>query len=159
MARDLKKVWLAHFVGPAMEWRDVRAGERVHEAFEREIEASTEKEAWRKARAYAAETGEGLEVSEIEEIFPSLEEILDLGYGFWSRQPVIERGHFDNLVYDDGGMRVWVSRQTLADYAGDRRAWLADRMTVEEKGPRGWKRVLGPGRASARSSPRRGTGP
>jgi hypothetical protein len=60
------------------------------------------------------------------------------GYDYWKRQATIESGHFDNLVYDDGNFRVWVSRQSLADYDGDRKAWMADRLTVEKKTAGRW---------------------
>ena len=63
------------------------------------------------------------------------------GFEHWSRQPVIEQGHTDNLVHDDGSFRVWISRMVLADYDGDRARWDADRITVEHcKGGR-WERV------------------
>lgn len=63
-------------------------------------------------------------------------------FAYWRRQPVLEKGHFDDLVYDDGRERVWVSRQSLADYDGNRRAWLRDRLTVERRGRGGvWRRV------------------
>ena len=29
--------------------------------------------------------------------------------------PVISRGHFDNLIWDDGEYRVWHSRMTVLD--------------------------------------------
>lgn len=54
------------------------------------------------------------------------------GYAYWLAQPTLESGHFDNLKFDDGKHRVWVSRQSLADYDGDRKAWMADRLTVEK---------------------------
>ena len=54
------------------------------------------------------------------------------GYAFWLAQPTLESGHFDNLKYNDGKHRVWVSRQSLADYDGDRKAWMAERLTVEK---------------------------
>ena len=63
------------------------------------------------------------------------------GYEHWKRQRVIESGHTDNLVYDDGNFRVWVSRMGLEDYNGDRRAWMADRMTIERRTGGGWVRV------------------
>jgi hypothetical protein len=62
------------------------------------------------------------------------------GYAFWKHQPVLDRGHTDNLVYDDGRHRVWVSRMTIDDYDGDRQAWLADRLTVEENINGRWTR-------------------
>jgi len=68
----------------------------------------------------------------------SLSQIRSLGYDFWKKQPTIESGQFDNLVYDDGKHRVWVSRQSLADYDGDRRAFMADRLTVEKRTKAGW---------------------
>lgn len=76
----------------------------------------------------------------------SLQRIVDYGYSFWARQPTIEQSHFDDLKYvgespmvggDISGrivrrpIRVWVSRQSLADYDGDRRAYNEDRFTVE----------------------------
>jgi hypothetical protein len=63
------------------------------------------------------------------------------GYDYWKRQPAIEHGHFDNLVFDDGQHRVWVSRATLADYDGDRRAYLADRLTIEHRVGGAWVRA------------------
>jgi hypothetical protein len=63
------------------------------------------------------------------------------GHEYWSRQRVIDSGHTDNLVFDDGHHRVWVSRMTLDDYDGDRRAYLADRITFERRTPAGWKRA------------------
>jgi hypothetical protein len=63
------------------------------------------------------------------------------GYEFWRHHPVLDSGHFDNLVYDDGKHRVWVSRMTLDDYGGDRQAWLAERLTVEELVDGRWERV------------------
>jgi len=30
----------------------------------------------------------------------------------------IRQGHFDNLKYDNGNTRIWVSRMTVADGAG-----------------------------------------
>ncbi len=59
-------IWLAHFVGPAMEARDVRAGEKPYDTHEEEIEAATQEEAWEKAKKRAEEIGEGLEVTEVE---------------------------------------------------------------------------------------------
>ena len=56
-----------------------------------------------------------------------------LGYEYWRDQPAIDSGHFDNLVYDDGHHRVWVSRMSLADYGGNRSAWLAERLTFEKR--------------------------
>jgi hypothetical protein len=54
------------------------------------------------------------------------------GFAFWQNQPTLESGHFDNLKYNDGKHRVWVSRQTLADYGGNRRAWMEERITFEK---------------------------
>lgn len=64
-------------------------------------------------------------------------EIKKLGYDFWKKQKSIDHGHFDNLVYDDGKHRVWISRQSVADYDGDRKAWLAERMTIEHRSSNG----------------------
>lgn len=63
------------------------------------------------------------------------------GFEFWQHQPTLESGHFDNLKFDDGKHRVWVSRQSLEDYGGDRQAWLAERLTVEELIHGRWERV------------------
>jgi hypothetical protein len=64
-----------------------------------------------------------------------------LGYEYWRRQPTLESGHFDNLVYSDGKHRVWVSRASVADYGGDRRAWLAERLVVEALHKGRWEKV------------------
>jgi hypothetical protein len=63
------------------------------------------------------------------------------GYDYWKAQPTLESGHFDNLKYDDGARRVWVSRASLADYGGDRRAFVADRLTVEKLVGGNWVKV------------------
>jgi hypothetical protein len=63
------------------------------------------------------------------------------GYDYWKRQPTLDSGHTDNLVYDDGRARVWVTRMTVADYDGDRRAWMAERLTVEHLVNGVWKRA------------------
>jgi hypothetical protein len=68
----------------------------------------------------------------------SLKEIKLLSYDFWKRQSAIDSGHFDNLVYDDGKHRVWVSRMTAADYDGDRDAWMSERLTIEKKSGGSW---------------------
>jgi hypothetical protein len=64
-----------------------------------------------------------------------------LGYDFWKRQETLDSGHFDNLKYDDGKIRVWVSRQSIADYGGDKRAWEADRLTIEKNENGDWVRA------------------
>lgn len=61
--------WLAHFRGPAMEARDLRAGESSFAHVKRELEAGTEDEAWQKGEQLAAEMGEGLELIEVEPTF------------------------------------------------------------------------------------------
>lgn len=71
---------------------------------------------------------------------PTLREIKALGYDWWKKQPVLDQGHFDNLVYDDGRYRVWVSRQGPGDY-DSRRDWLEDRFTIEENRRGRWVRV------------------
>lgn len=63
------------------------------------------------------------------------------GYAYWKSQPTLESGHHDNLKYDDGAHRVWVSRASLADYDGDRRAYMADRLTVEKLTGGRWEKV------------------
>lgn len=63
----------------------------------------------------------------------TLREAKIAGYDFWKRQKAIDQGHFDNLVYDDGKLRVWASRMTLADFDGDRSAWMAERVTFEKR--------------------------
>jgi hypothetical protein len=54
---------------------------------------------------------------------------------------MIDSGHFDNLKYDDGKARVWITRQTVADYYGDRKAWMQARMTIEQLVGGSWKQV------------------
>lgn len=71
----------------------------------------------------------------------SLASLRGKSFDYWRRQPVLEQGHTDNLVFDDGQHRVWVSRMTLADYDGDRRAYMADRLTIERRGAGGWVRA------------------
>jgi hypothetical protein len=59
-------IWLVHFVGPAMEARDIRAGERPYDSYEREIEADSEEEAREKGQRQADEEGEGAKVTDVE---------------------------------------------------------------------------------------------
>jgi hypothetical protein len=61
------------------------------------------------------------------------------GYDYWKSRPTLESGHFDNLKYNDGKYRVWVSRQSIEDYGGDRLAWLRDRLTVETNHGGRWR--------------------
>jgi len=68
------------------------------------------------------------------------------GYAYWRSQPALDSGHFDNLVYDDGTYRVWVSRQSLADYDGDRAAWKSEQMTIEQLLKGRWTKVVAPNR-------------
>lgn len=63
------KNYLAHLIGPAMEYRDIAAGEKPCDVSYVEIEANSEEEAWNKARKLAEERGEGEEVREVEETF------------------------------------------------------------------------------------------
>lgn len=58
---------------------------------------------------------------------------IDLGYLFWKRQPTLESYHFDDLKYDNGKIRIFVSRATLADYDFDRRAYEDNKFTVERR--------------------------
>jgi len=62
-------IYLAHFIGPVMEYRDPRAVENSFDISEKEIEANSKEEAWEKARKYAEEVGEGLEVVDVEETY------------------------------------------------------------------------------------------
>jgi hypothetical protein len=67
----------------------------------------------------------------------TVKELRSLGYDYWRKQPSLgEAGQFDNTVYDDGRTIVLVSRATLADYEGNRAAWLRERLSV---GKRGWR--------------------
>lgn len=71
-------------------------------------------------------------------------ELGSLGYAYWKKQPTIDSGHFDNLKYDDGKHRVWVSRMTQADYGEGREArtaWLSERLTVERLHQGSWEKV------------------
>jgi hypothetical protein len=63
-----------------------------------------------------------------------------IGYDVWKSKPTIHSGHFDNLKYDDGKFRVWVSRGTVADFT-DRRQYLRDRLTVEKLTNGRWTRA------------------
>jgi hypothetical protein len=63
------------------------------------------------------------------------------GFAYWRAQPTIEQGHTDNLVHDADGLRVWVSRMTLADYDGDLIALRRDRLTIERHEHGRWIRV------------------
>jgi hypothetical protein len=63
------------------------------------------------------------------------------GYTYWRQQPALDSGHFDNLVFNDGAHRVWVSRMTVADYGGDRAAWLRERLTIEKLKNGSWVKV------------------
>lgn len=63
----------------------------------------------------------------------TLSEIRKLGYDYWRRQKMVSNdGHTDDLMYDDGRYRVWVSRMSLEDYDGDRRAFEANKWTIEK---------------------------
>ena len=62
------------------------------------------------------------------------------GYEYWKAQHTLESGHTDNLKYDDGRVRVWVSRMGLEDY-GSRADWLADRLTIEKLVKGRWEKV------------------
>lgn len=83
---------------------------------------------------------------------PSFSSLEAIGYERWKAKPTLESGHTDNLKYDDGEYRVWVSRMTLADYDGDRAAWMNDRLVVEKLIAGRWTRLDRRGRAEA--SPR-----
>ena len=61
--------FLVHFVGPAMEARDIQAGESPYERWEREVEAASEAEAREIGQRIADEVGEGVEVSDVEPTF------------------------------------------------------------------------------------------
>src|SRR5271154_3361743 len=63
------------------------------------------------------------------------------GYAYWRQQPALDSGHTDNLVYDDGNLRVWVSRMTLADYGGDRAAGNREKLTIEQLRNGNWVNV------------------
>lgn len=68
----------------------------------------------------------------------------ELGYNFWLKEKTLESGHFDNLKYDDGEFRVWVSRMTPEDYGEGRiarEAWMAERFTVQHLIRGSWEDV------------------
>lgn len=59
-------VYLVTLRGPAMEYRDVRAGESPYDQVHKEVRARSEKAATRKARRWADELGEGLVIVDVE---------------------------------------------------------------------------------------------
>lgn len=71
-------IFIAHFIAPAMEYRDYRGGERVYDTIEKEIEAKNEEEARGKAEATAEEIGEGWELEDVEETLDTGESIREL---------------------------------------------------------------------------------
>lgn len=71
----------------------------------------------------------------------NLRQLQDVSIQRWEAMPSLESGHTDDLKYDDGRHRVWVSRMTLEDYGGDRRAWLSDLVVIEELRGGRWARI------------------
>ena len=53
--------------------------------------------------------------------------------------PTLEQGHTDNLKFDDGKRRVWLSRMTAEDYGDDERAFENELVTVEQNKGGAWK--------------------
>lgn len=53
------------------------------------------------------------------------------GYEYWVAQPTIEQGHTHNLKFDNGKIRLWISRLTPEDFDGDVAAWRQQRMEFE----------------------------
>lgn len=68
-------IYLVHFRGPAMEYRDIRAGESPCESYTREIEADSEEQARERGQAWADERGEGAQVEEVERTYDEGETI------------------------------------------------------------------------------------
>ncbi len=65
-------------------------------------------------------------------------DLYQITFAEWRAMPTLHQGHTDNLKYESPRYRVWVSRMTLADYNGDRDAYMRDRFTIEEYESRQW---------------------
>jgi hypothetical protein len=61
----------------------------------------------------------------------TIADLWDLGPNGVESLPVIGSGQFDNLRFDNGHLRVWSTRQKIADYDGDVSAWAKERYIVE----------------------------
>ena len=69
-------------------------------------------------------------------------DLLGLDTGEIMAMPTISSGHFDDLKFDNGRLRLWASRQKMADYvsggraskeyAEERAAYARDRFVIEE---------------------------
>jgi len=68
-------------------------------------------------------------------------DLWDLGLSAVESLPVLSQGHFDNLRFDNGKLRLWSTRSTVADYCGDFDAWRAERYVVEKLVNGRWERV------------------
>jgi hypothetical protein len=55
--------------------------------------------------------------------------------------PILAQGQFDNLRFDNGKLRLWSTRSTVADYNGDVEAFTKERYVVEELRNGRWERV------------------
>jgi hypothetical protein len=62
--------------------------------------------------------------------------------------PTLSEGHMDDLKFDDGKRRVWLSRMTAEDYNDDERAFENELVTIEENKGGSWK----PGPKGARAA-------
>jgi hypothetical protein len=71
----------------------------------------------------------------------TLTELLRVPREVYASAPTLESGHTDNLVYKSPTHKVWVSRMSLEDYGGDRKAWEDDRNVVETLVNGRWCRV------------------
>lgn len=60
------KTFLITFRGPAMEYRDVSAGEKPYDEYTKEVEANNEDEAMKIGKKMADAAGEGAEVFYVE---------------------------------------------------------------------------------------------
>jgi hypothetical protein len=63
-------IYIAHFIAPALEHRDTRAGESSFDRIKKEIEADTESQAQEKAIKMADDVNEGWELTDIEPTYP-----------------------------------------------------------------------------------------
>lgn len=67
------------------------------------------------------------------------DDLFQISLAQWQRAPVLRRGQYDNLVFENEKFRCWVSRQNLADYDNDVEAYSAERYTIEKLIDGRWK--------------------